>query len=79
VLRSFESSQIKNPKSEARRTNLHRRDAARLRRNQTEKPVHFPSYRRKPVSIPVYSALAKAYAEPVSRTTTQRGFRLSPE
>jgi hypothetical protein len=44
-----------------------------------EQPVHFPSYRRQPVSIPASFALVKAYAKQVSHTATQPGFRLSPE
>jgi hypothetical protein len=39
----------------------------------------FPSYRRKPVSNLASFALVKDYAEPVFATTTQPGFRLSPE
>jgi hypothetical protein len=47
------------------RENLTERTQRGSAATKPEKPVQFPSYRRKPVSIPVSFALVKAYAEPV--------------
>jgi hypothetical protein len=58
---------------------IHRRGLARQSRNQSEKSVHFSVIPAEAGIHPVFLRAGKRYAEPVSLTATQPGFRLSPE